>query len=254
MQRRFQGARRFVLVMFPGVLSVIAMPTASPSITRADDKAPWAVLTEGAALAAWRTPTGDWGVFGKVVQDPGNEKLLAATSGRGVLVNGPTGRTKNLISRMEHGDVELHLEFMVPKSSNSGVFFQGRYEIQVFDSWGVKNPKYSDCGGVYQRWAGGKGFEGHAPRVNASRAPGEWQSLEVVFVAPRFDAQGKKTANARFVKVVHNGKLIHENVEVTGPTRAAAFSDEKPLGALMFQGDHGPVAYRNVRIRDLPSQ
>ena len=73
----------------------------------------------------------------------------------------------------------------------------------------------------------------------------------MVFRAPRFDAGGKKTANARFVKVVHNGQVIHENVEVTGPTRAAAFNDEKPHGPLMLQGDHGPVAYRNPWIKPL---
>ena len=64
---------------------------------------------------------------------------------------------------------------------------------------------------------------------------------------------GKKTANARFVKVVHNGTVVHEDVEVTGPTRAAAFSDERPTGPLMLQGDHGPVAYRNVWLRPLAS-
>ena len=73
----------------------------------------------------------------------------------------------------------------------------------------------------------------------------------MTFRAPRFDKDGKKTANAVFVKVVHNGKIIHENVEVTGPTRSAAFRDEKPLGPLMLQGDHGPVAYRNIRLKEL---
>ena len=70
----------------------------------------------------------------------------------------------------------------------------------------------------------------------------------MIFQAPRFDENGKKTANAKFVKVIHNGQVIHENVEVTGPTRAAAFADEKATGPLMFQGDHGPVAYRNLRV------
>ena len=72
-----------------------------------------------------------------------------------------------------------------------------------------------------------------------------------VFVAPRLDAQGKRIAKACFVKVVHNGVLVHENVELTGPTRAATFADEEPTGPLMLQGDHGPVAYRNIRIRPL---
>ena len=91
-----------------------------------------------------------------------------------------------------------------------------------------------------------KGFEGHSPRVNASRAPGQWQSFDVVFRVPRFDEDGRKIANARFEKVIHNGIIVHEDVEVTGPTRASAFNDEKPLGPLMLQGDHGPVAYRNI--------
>ena len=80
---------------------------------------------------------------------------------------------------------------------------------------------------------------------------GKWQTFDVIFRAPRFGPDGEKTANARFVKVLHNGVLVHENVEVTGPTRAAAYSDEKPAGPLMLQGDHGPVAYRNVRVRPL---
>ena len=96
-----------------------------------------------------------------------------------------------------------------------------------------------------------RGFEGKPPRVNAARKPGEWQSFDITFRAPRFDTAGRKTENARFVKVVHNGIVIHENEEVTGPTRASTFNDEKALGPLMLQGDHGPVAYRNLRVRNL---
>lgn len=123
----------------------------------------------------------------------------------------------------------------------------------MFDSWGVEQPRFSDCGGICQRYDEGRqrGWDCQPPRVNASKAPGEWQSFDVVFRAPRFDAAGKKTANAVFVKVVQNGVMIHENVQVTGPTRAASFQDEKPLGPLMLQGDHGPVAYRNIRIRPI---
>jgi len=209
----------------------------------------WIALLEGKDFSAWREPTADWQTVGKVILNPTSASLLAWKPGAGIAVNGPKGRTKHLFSKLEHGDVEAHIEFTVSKGSNSGVYFQGRYEIQVFDSWGVKEPQYSDCGGIYQRWDKGKGYEGHAPRVNVSRAPGEWQTFDVIFQAPRFDANGKKIANARFVKVVHNGTVIHENVEVTGPTRAAAFNDEKPLGPLMLQGDHGPVAYRSIRFR-----
>jgi hypothetical protein len=75
-----------------------------------------------------------------------------------------------------------------------------------------KNLQYGDCGGIYNT---------APPRTNASKSPGEWQVFQVSFQAPRFDAKGKKTANARFAKVIHNGVVIHENVEVKGPTTAA---------------------------------
>jgi len=206
----------------------------------------------GKDLSTWQRETGEWLVAGEAGTDPANPKMLVSRPGTGVLVNGPTGRTGNLLSKLEHGDVEAHVEFMVSQGSNSGVYFQGRYEIQILDSWKVEHPKYGDCGGIYERWGEKGGYEGHAPKVNASRAPGQWQTFDVVFRAPRFDAAGKKTSNAKFVKVIHNGKVIHENVEVTGPTRAATFEhDEKPLGPLMLQGDHGPVACRNIWLRAL---
>ena len=208
----------------------------------------------GKDLSTWRDNDGDWSIVGQADMDADNPKQIATKPGPGVLVNGPVGKTKNIFSKLEYADVEAHIEFMVPRGSNSGVYFQGRYEVQVLDSWGVKKLKHGDCGGIYQRWANDRGFEGHPPKVNASRKPGEWQTFDVVFLAPRFDAQGNKTANAKFVKVLHNGKVVHENVEVTGPTRAAAFGDEKPLGPLMLQGDHGPVAYRNIRIKPLSKQ
>ncbi len=166
-------------------------------------------------------------------------------------MNGPTGRTRNILSKANFGDCRAHIEFMVPKGSNSGVYFMGRYEIQVFDSWGAGEPKHSDCGGIYQRWDNNrspKGYEGHPPRVNASRAPGQWQTFDVIFRAPRFDENGRKIANAGFEKVIHNGIVVHEDVVLSGPTRASTYNDEKPTGPLMLQGDHGPVAYRNIRL------
>jgi sugar phosphate isomerase/epimerase len=209
------------------------------------------VVLTGVDFSAWRENTGQWQVVGDVFMRPDNNKLLGTKPGTGIIMNGPAGRTSNLLSKDEFGDVNAHIEFVVPEGSNSGVYFNGRYEIQVLDSWGVKKLKYGDCGGIYQRWDNDrepKGFEGRAPRVNASRRPGQWQSFDVIFRAPRFDNSGEKVADARFEKVVHNGVVVHADVEVTGPTRASAYHDEKPTGPLMLQGDHGPVAYRNIRI------
>jgi hypothetical protein len=240
-------------VLACGLLGALLFLRTASAVALELPQAGEAVPLVGDDLSAWRGETGAWAVAGAARSDPAEAKRLATSQGVGVLANGPDGRTVDLLSRLEHGDAEVHVEFMVPKGSNSGVYLQGRYEVQIFDSWGVEDPGFADCGGIYQRWVDERGFEGHPPRENASRPPGEWQSFDIVFRAPRFDASGKKTENARFVKVVHNGVVVHENVEVTGPTRAAAFDDEKPLGPLMLQGDHGPVAYRNVRVRPVPA-
>jgi hypothetical protein len=206
-------------------------------------------------LEKWKKP-GAWLVAGEASLDPTDGKKLAWKEGKGVIVNGKDGRTANLLTADEFGDCELHAEFMVSKGSNSGVYFMGRYEVQVLDSFGKETVTYGDCGGIYHRWdpsrgKGNEGYDGHAPRVNASKPAGEWQTFDVVFRAPRFDAAGKKTANATFVKVTHNGQVIHENAEISGPTRASAWEDEKPAGPIMLQGDHGPVAFRNIRIKPL---
>ena len=219
----------------------------------------WTELIKGEGMEGWKKPTGEWLQVGEAIMDPTNDKAIATKPGKGILVNGAKGRTGNLFTEGQFGDIEAHIEFVIPKKSNSGIYFMGRYEIQVYDSFGVAKDAYPglECGGIYQRWDDKRkpqGFEGHSPRVNASKAPGEWQAFDLVFLAPRFDAAGKKTANAKFVKVVHNGQVIHENVELTGPTRAGAFGDEKATGPLMFQGDHGPVAYRNLRVRAVSAQ
>ena len=205
----------------------------------------------GRDLSGWQAPLGDWMAVGEAAIDPERSEALTYTEGEGVLVNGTKGKTSNLLTEVKHGDIELHLEFMVPEGSNSGVYLQGRYEIQILDSWQQYRPSFADCGGIYQRYLDGKGFEGYAPRLNASLPPGVWQRFDVTFRAPRFNDSGKKTENARFVKVVHNGVVIHEEVEVSGPTRSASFEDEGAWGPLMLQGDHGPVAYRNLLVRHL---
>jgi hypothetical protein len=109
----------------------------------------------------------------------------------------------NIFSALEHGDMVLSLDFLVPKGSNSGIYLQGRYEVQLFDSWGKEIPLSSDCGAIYERWdesrpEGKKGYEGHPPLANASLAPNLWQHLDITFQAPRFDASGKKIQPAPF--------------------------------------------------------
>jgi hypothetical protein len=209
------------------------------------------VLFNGKDLAGWRTPTGTWGVAKSVSLDPADPANFVIAPGEGIAVNCASGHTVDLVTEREFQDIELHVEFCVSKHSNSGIYLMGRYEIQVYDSFGVEKDKYPgiECGGIYPRWINEQNVEGHSPRVNASKPAGKWQSFDITFRAPRFDANGKKTANARVVKVVHNGKVIHRNVELTGPTRGPMWEEEKPTGPIRLQGDHGPVAYRNLRAK-----
>ena len=224
------------------------------NVVNGADESEWVDLIGEHGLDAWRTPTGNWIVGGDAEPQATQPKLLAAKAGRGTIVNAK-GKTRNLLSRKDFGDLEAHFEFLVPKNSNSGVKFEGFYEIQIADSFGVKKPTGSHCGGIYPRAEMLPKYhhidEGTPPLVNAARRPGEWQSLDVTFRAPRFARDGTKVENARFVKVVLNGQVIHENVDVKSPTGHVWRQREFAQGPILLQGDHGPVAFRKIRVRPL---
>ena len=155
-------------------------------------------------------------------------------------------------TRQAFGDCQLHVEFSEPvppvgesqERGNSGVFLMGLYEIQVLDSY--QNKTYADgqASGVYGQFP---------PQVNASRPPGQWQWYDIIFHAPRFDKDGKVLQPAR-VTVLHNGVLVQDGVELSGPTEHHQRPPYKPTPErlpLSLQ-DHGnPVRYRNIWIRDL---
>ncbi len=206
-------------------------------------------------LSEFQEPSKNWSIQSSASSLPKKGADLLVKKGNGVLVNRPTDKERsNLITKMLHGDIDLEIEILVPPGSNSGIYFQGRYEVQIFDSWMKRNPNFGDMGGIYQRWDdsrpdGAQGFEGAAPFMNVAKAPGLWQKLRVEFRAPRFDDQGKKLSNALFKSVILNGVEVQSNIEISGPTRAAAFDEEQALAPIMIQGDHGPVAFRNIRYK-----
>jgi hypothetical protein len=214
----------------------------------------WQELFNGRDLTGWAARRAhEWQVAGGVRLREADPGFFVIEPGTGIMVNGEAGRTVDIYSTVEHGSCELYLEFCVSRGSNSGVYLMGQYEIQVLDSWGAPDSElsYSSNGGIYARWIAETrtSYDGVAPRTNASRPPGEWQSFEIRFHAPRFAADGNQLARARFERILHNGTLIHENVECTGPTRGAWNDADIPLGPLRLQGDHGPVAYRNLWMR-----
>lgn len=202
-------------------------------------------------LSAFRNPPSNWRIASGIKANPNIKDNLEAEQGQGVLVNLPgASGAGDIYTQMEHGDLDLELDFVMAKGSNSGIYLQGRYEIQLLDSWGKTKVGFSDCGGIYQRWVESeqRGYEGYAPRSNASKAPGLWQHLSISFAAPRFDSFGRKIANARILRIALNDVTIHENIELTGPTRGGG-DTESIMGPIRIQGDHGPVAFRNIRYR-----
>lgn len=144
----------------------------------------------------------------------------------------------DIYSEKKFGDCIIDLEVMVPKGSNSGIYVMGEYEVQVLDSYGKEKVGPGDMGGLYGA---------SAPKVNACKAPGEWQRFIITFQAPKFDG-GKKVSNAKFLKIELNGQVIHENVEMKGPTPSGVTGKEAATGPVMFQGDHGAVAFRNIKV------
>jgi len=152
-------------------------------------------------------------------------------------------RTGDILTEQLLGDHFLHLEFRCPDmpeapgqaKGNSGVFLQGRYEVQVLDSYGWEVPGMGDCGAVYDQFA---------PLLNACKPPMEWQTYDIVFRAARV-ADGQVTEPVRMT-VFHNGSIIHNNIQLPGITGGSLDENEGEPGPLLLQ-DHGnSVAYRNI--------
>ena len=145
----------------------------------------WIDLIGKEGFEHWRSPASGWKRAGDAEPDSKNPARLLAKPGDAVIVNGPSGRTRNLVTKHSFGDLEAHFEFKIPKGSNSGVKLEGFYEIQIHDSFGVEKPKATHEGGIYPRAELLPRYhhidEGTPPRLNAARKPGEWQTLDLVF-------------------------------------------------------------------------
>lgn len=192
------------------------------------------ILLDGSSMTEWSRPGGE----------PAGWRVDGVPGGAMTIVPG----TGSIVSKREFQDAQIHVEFMTPVNGgegqdrgNSGVYIQGRYEIQVLDSYRSTTYPTGQCGAVYGQ---------HVPQVNVCRPPGQWQTFDIIFRAARFDAAGAKTDNAR-VTVLHNGVLIHDNVEIRGITGGSIAPETRDAGPLYLQ-DHGhEVQYRNIWIRPL---
>jgi hypothetical protein len=188
------------------------------------------VLFDGKDLSQWEQ---------KDAKDGSKEPRWKLVQGA-MEVNGGDIQTKQKFK-----DFKLHVEFWLPQPpenskgqarSNSGVYLQGRYEVQVLDSYGIEKPDFGDCGAVYHV---------KAPDVNACKPPQQWQTYDITFRSARGDGQ-KKTENAR-VTTIFNGQQIYKDVEIPGPTGQG--DPEGPEAGPIRLQDHGhPVRYRNIWI------
>jgi hypothetical protein len=166
----------------------------------------------------------------------------------GYLVAGPgTAQSKAVF-----GDCQLHIEWASDSEvkgsgqgrSNSGVFLMGKYEVQVLDSYDNKTYFDGQCGAIYKQ---------HPPLVNACRKPGEWQTYDILWTAPKFDAEGKLLSPA-YITVLHNGVLIQNHFELQGDTpfnRPPSYQPHPDKGPITLQYHGNPVRFRNVWVREI---
>lgn len=158
-------------------------------------------------------------------------------------------RDGDICSKQKFKDCQLHVEFWLPlmadaqgqARANSGVFFMGFvYEVQILDSYGLK-PEAGDCAAMYSI---------KPPDVNAARPPETWQSYDAIFHAPKFDAAGKKIANAR-ITLFWNGVMVHDNFEIPSATPDHNAAEPKEPGVIQLQWHGNDVRFRNVWVRPL---
>ncbi len=163
-----------------------------------------------------------------------------------------TSHATGITTKQSFGDCQLHVEWATPEKvegegqgrGNSGVYLMERYELQILDSY--KNPTYFDgqAGSIYKQ---------HPPLVNCCRKPGEWQSFDIIFKAPKFDQQGKLVSPA-YITVLQNGVLVQNHFEIKGATawdKPPEYSAHPPKAPLHLQFHGNPVKFRNIWIREL---
>jgi len=264
-----------MLSCFAGTGPAFGAPP-DPPADRFPSSEGWKPLFDGKDLNGWkfRNPVAKnvWVVCDEVRLDPSNPgRLLPEGSGGGpgaVLLCGDDGRGSDILTAENFYNYQLHLEFTVPKGSNSGVYNRGLFEIQVFDSYGVSKLACHDCGALYER---------AIPAENLSRPPGQWQFYDITMkgktislvwngkpVFRDMDVRYGETDREAFQRLNQENtgkpealqvKLRHENGKYVGffgegGTRSSLDGPDRP-GPILLQGDHGPVAYRNLHIRRL---
>jgi hypothetical protein len=209
-------------------------PKVTPGKTAGDAPSDALILFDGKDLNEWTSLNGSaakWDV---------KEGAMTVVKGTG-----------DIKTKRTFGDLQLHIEWRAPSviegegqgRGNSGIFLQERYELQVLDSYESVTYANGQAGSIYKQ---------HSPLVNATRPPGEWQSYDVIYTAPRFSDNGRVISPAR-ITVLHNGVLIQNNIAIWGPSEFKGLPVYQSHGKAGIKlQDHGnPVSYRNIWVREL---
>jgi hypothetical protein len=206
-----------------------------PPPARESGEQGWLRLTYGDATDGWNAA--GWELVDAEL-DPDDPTRLMTKKGVDALTNTASDAPTDYASKQVFGDAKIHVEFLLPEGGDSGLLLMGRYEIDLTDSASAQELTERHCGGI----------PGVAPpRFHAYGGAGQWHDLDVELLAPRFDAAGHKVANARIAWVKLNDTLLHENLELAGPTPGHE-GPEAPFGPLVLQGTGSHVAFGNVRV------
>ena len=221
---------RPVLALLPLVLCAADAPTSAPALSPKPPKDA-VVLFDGTAIS-----------------EQANWTFRDGSPAAWPVADGAmTSRHMDLVTTAKFGDFKLHVEWCEPvmgpgvkgqARGNSGVYLQGRYEIQVLDSYGINPPRKDDCGAVYNQ---------KAPDVNACLPPGQWQAYDITYTAAKFGPDGKRTAKPR-VTVVQNGKTVQNDVEIDHTTGSELLKDGPGDGPVLLQYHRNGVQFRNVWV------
>lgn len=186
-----------------------------------------------------------------------DKKSFDFEPGQDVLLNRSkddlSAKGNRLTTKQEYKDLHFKVDLNITPATSSGIYFLDRYRINITDIYERRQWWANGMGGVHPRfdeereW---KKFDGVGAKENSSKPPGEWQTLEVNFKAPRFDQDGYKTEYAQFISVKLNDVVIHQNQILTGPGRFAGKLNESSFGAITFLGDSAPIVFKNLVIEE----
>lgn len=189
----------------------------------------------------FKLPADGWESAGDVTVPWPKQQTMVASPGEGIWAHIPKRKTRvaDLPSISVYGDIELEFQYVLAAGTEAVVYLHDAYPINLADSRRMNTPTARSNGGI----------PGYAPRQEVSRAPGLWQQLKISFKAPQFDASGVKIAPARLLRAELNGVVIHENVQLQDPDNA----DEKPKAPFRIVAVHGPIAFKDIKINDVPN-